>query len=278
MITVSEHNITRIGNNITLPDWLDDYIFNQLHARYRKKNRDLVVLNWDRDDILSYLGTYFPRTFAESYCVFSDYFHQNQHSFNDRIAISIFDFGCGTGGELVGLICAIQRELPHVSEVNIKALDGNQHALEILELLLSQVSHHLNIDLDYKLSPIVIDDFYDLSIVRNVINRKYDIFITFKAICEFVTLQQFESRNPYSHIISTFKDVLNQDAIMCIADVTTYSDVSNDWLPKMMDRGVKECGLDLVYQNEGYNETFLVSHSGKHNDVSKIAWRILINN
>lgn len=278
MNTVSEQNIARIGNNVTLPSWLDDFIFNHLQARYRKKNRDLVVLNWDRDDILSYLGTYFPRSFAEAFCVFSDYFHQNQHSFNEKTSISVFDFGCGTGGELIGLICAINNELPQVSEINIKALDGNHHALDVLELLLNHVAQNLHIDINYKLSPIVIDDFYDLSIVRNVINRKYDIFITFKAICEFVTLQQFESRNPYAHIISTFKDILSQNALMCIADVTTYSDVANDWLPKMMDKGTDACGLSLVDKNEGYNETFHVSHTGKQNDVSKIAWRILINN
>ena len=58
--------------HITLPKWLDDLLFNKLSASYCRKNKDLVVLDWGHKDILGYLGTYFPRSLAESYCIFSN--------------------------------------------------------------------------------------------------------------------------------------------------------------------------------------------------------------
>lgn len=266
--------IIKTNKEIVLPYWLDDFIFNNLKAKYKKKNADLVVLEWNKDDILCYLGTYFPRSFAESYYIFSNYLEKDRQ-IGKNGSISVFDFGCGTGGELVGLICAIKDIKPNISTINIRALDGNQNALYLLEQILSKVSQQLNINIQFRLTPIVIDDFYDLDIITGIINQKFDVFITFKAICEFVTRQQFEEKNPYSHIIASFKPKINENGIMCIADVTTYSDISNDWLPKMMDRGISTQGFSLVDKNSGYNESFTVTHSLKQRDISKIAWRIL---
>lgn len=61
-------------NNVTLPQWLDDLIFNQLGAKYCRSNSDMTVIDWDKNDVLNYLGTYFPRSYAESYCIFSHLF------------------------------------------------------------------------------------------------------------------------------------------------------------------------------------------------------------
>lgn len=260
--------------SIILPKWLDNYLYNDLKATFKKKNSDLVVLDWDEEDILSYLGTYFPRSFAESYYIFSNYLREDFDIINKK-SLSIFDFGCGTGGELVGLICAIKEVVPYMSNIQIRALDGNQYALNLLEQILNKTSEQLNINFQIRLTPIIIDDFYDLDIVTNIIKQQFDIFISFKAICEFVTRQQFEERNPYSHIIASFKPKMNQNGIMCLADVTTYSDISNDWLPKMMDNGILNHGLTLVDRNSGYNEAFYITHSLKQKDISKIAWRIL---
>ena len=93
--------------HITLPKWLDDLLFNKLSASYCRKNKDLVVLDWGHKDILEYLGTYFPRSFAESYCIFSKYLNDNRQKCLDNAELSVFDFGCGTGGELSGFIIAV---------------------------------------------------------------------------------------------------------------------------------------------------------------------------
>ncbi len=62
------------NKSVILPKWLDNLIFGILSAQYSKKNKDLVVLEWEKDEVLCYLGTYFPRSFAESYRIFSTFF------------------------------------------------------------------------------------------------------------------------------------------------------------------------------------------------------------
>ncbi len=265
-------------NKIVLPDWLDKYIFEILGARYDCQNKDLVVLEWDKTKVLGYLGTYFPRSYAESYCIFTNYFEKHKDEYVNRTELSIFDFGCGTGGELIGFIIAAAEQLPLVKRISVRALDGNIHALRFLEQIISQTSIETNIDIQLRVIPIVIDDFYDMGVTDSIITESYDFIITFKAICEFVTMQQFEQKNPYKHILEIYLPHLTSDGILCIADVTTYSDVSNEWLPKMLDQASLGCGAELIARNEGYNEEFYVSHSNKRIDRSKIAWRIYKNN
>ena len=67
--------VTNINERkVVLPTWLDTLIFNDLSANYCRQNKDMVVLEWNFDDIKKYLGTYFPRSYAESFCIFSNFF------------------------------------------------------------------------------------------------------------------------------------------------------------------------------------------------------------
>ena len=272
MTLILNNNILK--RNITLPIWLDDLIFNELSANYSPKNKDLVVLDWGREDILCYLGTYFPRSYVESYCIFSSYLKNNPAKYKGQEELSIFDFGCGTGGELVGLIIAISEQINSIQKLKIKALDGNTHALRYLETILKVVSQTTGIEIDCHLIPIKIDDFYDMSIVTDVITQSFDFIISFKAICEFVTKQQFEEHNPYEHIINEFAPKLTNQGIICLADVTSFSEVSNDWLPKMLDKASAACNVEILSRNIGFNEEYHITHSRHSNDKSKIAWRI----
>lgn len=260
---------------VVLPQWLDDYIFQELGAKYCRSNSDMTVIDWDKKDILNYLGTYFPRSYAESYCIFSEYFANNKEEWKDKTALSVFDFGCGTGGEIIGLLMSIKEQLPNVHNVYIKALDGNQHALRILEQIDDVLRKKININTKLSVAAIQIDDFYDLSVLDAVINKRYDIIMSFKAICEFVTKDQFEKNNPYKHIISVLLPKVEKNGILVLVDVTTYNKTSQEWLPKMMDKGLAEIMCNIVKQNNGYNQCFYVSHSQRKQDTSKVAWRII---
>lgn len=261
--------------NTRMPQWLDEYIFTNLKANYCCSNSNMTVIDWDKKNVLNYLGTYFPRSYAESYCIFQDYFQQEQTDWGNKNSISIFDFGCGTGGEIIGLLMAISESLPHVKTVDILSLDGNQDALRLLEQIIDVVSSHINITIRNKIAPVRIDDFYDLSILDSLLTDNFDIIISFKAICEFVTKECFEKQNAYKHIAQSFLPKLKMGGIMLLVDITTYNNVSQEWLPRMMDQGLSDAGCYAVQKNDGYNQTFLVSHSRKKNDVSKVAWRII---
>ncbi len=261
--------------SIVLPQWLDDYIYSNLKASYCKKNKDIVALEWSLKEMEDYLGTYFPRSFAESYIIFQRYFRTNPNLFTSLSDFSIFDFGCGTGGELVGLILAVKEFYSNISRFHVKALDGNFNAIRILETILNKLSQEILVTIILEPLPIIIDDFYDLGIVSKTIHNSFDCIISFKSICEFVTKQQFEEKNPYKYIIEALIPKLNEGGLFCLADVTSYNKVSQEWLPQMLDSGLIGTRLKVIASNMGHNEEFLVSHSHKRRDNSKIAWRML---
>lgn len=258
-----------------LPEWLDTLIFDELKAQYCPRYSDMTNIDDNKDNALNYLGTYFPRSFAESYCIFSEYFKSNNSDFADKEELSIFDFGSGTGGEIIGLLTVLDEQFPNLKKVRIVALDGNQNALRLYEKVLSATQKQIKMHVENNSAPIMIDDFYDLSILNNVLNKNFDIIISFKAICEFVTKDQFEEQNAYEHIAKFLLPKLANNGLMLLVDVTTYNNTSQDWLPMMMDKGLKEAKCVVTCKNAGYNQPYYITHSHKTNDISKVAWRMI---
>lgn len=266
-----------VNDEVHLPKWLDEYIFTQLKANYCPSNSDMTVIDWDKSNVLNYLGTYFPRSYAEAYCIFSRFFIKDLLSWIFKKKITVFDFGCGTGGEILGLLDAINSVSDNLKQVEITVLDGNHAALRIFENIIRRYSEHAKIDIVCRVIPTVIEDFYDLSILDTVLTNDFDVIMSFKAICEFVTKERFEEQNAYEHIAKTFLSKLTPLGVMLFVDVTTYNNVSQEWLPLMMDKGLSNAKCKIVMKNEGYNQIFTVSHSHRENDVSKVAWRIIQN-
>lgn len=244
-------------------------------AKYCRSNKDITVIDWDKNDVLNYLGTYFPRSYAEAYCIFTEFFKKNPE-YTFKTNLNVFDLGCGTGGEIIGLIDCISKQIPEIQEITFTAMDGNEHALRLLERIFTSYKDKSNIEL--RINPLhwIIDDLTDLDILEKALTGQFDLIMSFKAICEFVTKETFQRDNAYGHVINTFIHRLKNDGTMLLADVTSYNNVSKEWLPKMMDVGIMECNDCLVLlKNEGYNQSFFVTHSISRNDRSKIAWRVL---
>ena len=262
-------------NNILLPQWLDNLIFNELNAKYCPSFSSMTNIDDDKEKTLNYLGTYFPRSYAESYTIFTDYFQKHKSDYKGKTELNVFDFGCGTGGEIIGLLTVLIEQLPNLQKVKIVALDGNQYDLQLYEKVLAELEKKVHFKLENNVAPICIDDFYDLRILDSVLNRYFDIIVSFKAICEFVTKDQFEKRNAYEHIVKFLLPKLDKKGILLLEDVTIYNHVSQEWLPMLMDKGLSAANCCIVAKNEGYNQTYLITHSCKSNDISKVAWRMI---
>lgn len=235
----------------------------------------MTVIDWDRSDVLNYLGTYFPRSYAEAIAIFTPYFESRKGQWMRKEELTVFDFGCGTGGEIVGLLTIINESLPAVKSVRVHAFDGNLNALRLLENVIEEQKGRINFSLELKILPFKIEDFYDLSLLDEVLTSRFDIIMSFKAICEFVTKERFEQANAYAHIAQYLLPKLNPEGLMVLEDVTTYNDVSQEWLPRMMDAGLLQADCEVVDCNKGYNECICVSHSQRDRDCSKVAWRII---
>lgn len=265
-------------STVTLPPWLDNLIFNQLGAKYCRSNSDMTVIDWDKNDVLNYLGTYFPRSYAESYCIFSEFFKLYSDRFVGKEELSVFDFGCGTGGEIVGIVDAL-KYMSNVKSVHVFALDGNYHALRLLERIINTYTGKTQLKITLDIIPLTIDDFYDLGAILKLLSKeRFDVIMTFKAICEFVSIDRFEKQNAYFYFVRTFLPKLAGNGIMAIIDVSTYNSISQEWLPRMLDSGVTANSCKVIMKNEGYNQRFFISHSLITGDVSKVSWRILESN
>ncbi len=275
--------------SVTLPEWLDNYIFNELGASYCPTHLpNMTVIDWDRKEILKYLGTYFPRSYAESYCIFTDYFTVNMTNYKDKEELSIFDFGCGTGGEIIGLLMVFEEKLPNLKKVNVRALDGNIHEMNILEKILVETQNHLNYQLSFKPNVDRIEDIYELGIQNNIIEQNFDLIISFKAICEFATKQVFDkkyneeefynflnSNNPYEHIADFLLSKLHEDGLLLIEDVTSPDKTTSEWLPNIMDKGLNAVNCNVTCKNIGYSQKYKITHSYAAEDGNKVAWRMI---
>lgn len=263
-----------MDTSVYLPQWLDDLIFKELGAKYCPQYSNMTNIDDDKEKTLNYLGTYFPRSYAESYCIFSEYFKEHISEYVAKEELSIFDFGSGTGGEIIGLLTVMDEQLPNLKRVRIVALDGNQNALLLYEEILAAYQHKTKIQINNSPAHIHIN-FYKLEVFNGLMQEDFDIIMSFKAICEFVTKKQFEERNAYNHIAKFLMPKMKGDGVILFVDVTTYNDTSQEWLPTMMDKGLTEANCSVMYKNDGYNQTFYITHSGKSNDKSKVAWRIV---
>lgn len=244
---------------------------------YCRSNSDITVIDWGPLEIQKYLGTYFPRSFAESYCIFKNYL-TNTDSFNKNKILKLLDFGCGTGGEVIGLATALSECRPTITRLKVKAIDGNQYSLNIFEKLKNEFNSRNILQIECSPSPVKIDDFYDLSILDAIMDFNYDLVVSFKAVCEFVTKQQFEEKNAYEYLAKFMMPRVSDSGLMLLVDVTTKNNVLRKWLPDLMDKGLQKVNAAIIARNIGHHDTFAVNHSRQLRDVSKIAWRLIGKN
>ena len=261
-------------NHVVLPKWLYDLIFNELGAIYHPMNSDMTNIDDNKEKTLNYLGTYFPRSYAEAFCIFSKFFKENNPSFLQKEELSIFDFGCGTGGEIMGLLTVLERFWPNLKKVKVVGLDGNKFAIKQLEAIINRYSSFSRISIDCIPRNIPIDDGFDLSVIDEITYPEFDIIMSFKAICEFVTKSIFVE-NAYRVFLQTFtRKLRDNDSILLIEDITTRNGTSEEWLPIMLDNALKSVECKIVDRNNNYNQEYYITHSRRQN-VSKVAWRML---
>lgn len=285
---------TRLNNSIILPDWLDRIIFNEFGAVYNPDHFKFSYnLNHTKDDILVYLGTYFPRSYAEAYIIMCDLLAHSgiRSAFSAKNEISILDLGCGTGGEIFGTLCAFASALGCDKTFKVVAVDGNQNATRMFDRVCSRFTQMSGIAVKADVASVSIDDAADMSLLGEVIDRQFDIVLSFKAVNEFIQFKRFTG-NAYRHFTDMLAPKLSETGLLILLDVTARSGETCVFYPVMMNSGVTSflsdnpefatllplpCAkVDADCRHPCYmQQRFHVSHSRRKNDLSKVAYRVI---
>lgn len=273
-----------------IPHWLDLALFNHLSAVYSPEYKKFEYnLDIDSEDVKVYLGTYFPRSYAEAFCIFDDIFksHRYMEELKGVPVINILDYGCGTGGELIGLVVALSKHVSTSKAINIFAIDGNNDAINVLknliEILSSNVRHKISLTCLNK--TITCEEDLQISGVQEC-----HFIMNSKMVCELIS-KKITDGNCYYKIADSLARLLANNGILYILDVTTKDEHSNLFYPQLMNQGLN----NFVLQNKDFStllplaceswkdckdacfmqQTFNVSHSRKSNDESRVCYRLI---
>lgn len=204
-----------LSNN--LPGWLENFIDNIVGYRKRgdwRKAR-LNLLNTHEENI-DYLGTYFPRTFTEVCRIIAGMKQATQYfdTVSSKNCFRILSAGCGTGGDICGLIHAIHTVKPQ-SSFEINLFDGNADALKLCCNVLHELSVQENIKISVRTKIVhVVQSSHDFEELSEQF-AELDIIITSKFLNEVLGYLP----NAYYHFVKMFSPLLAEDGIMILNDV-----------------------------------------------------------
>lgn len=272
-----------------LSAWLDSYIFESLNAEYSPDfQRFEYNLNLSHEDNLKYLGTYFPRSYAETFCIFDNVFANNaiKSRFELMTEVSILSVGCGTGGDIVGLLTIINKHFASIKRINVVAVDGNEDALNILSQIVLQANRHFRKEIVLSTRQVVFD-----KIIAIDLKSSFDFIVTSKLINEIINRGNGNLDNSYYDFAKSYSPMLKEDGIMMVLDVTTKVGMS-EFCPILLNRQINQ----FVYEHHDFvsiipipcaskdncqvqcfsQKEFTVSHSRYANDKSRVAYRILV--
>lgn len=288
--------IDKLKTDTRLPKWLDNFIFNTQNARYSPDfKRYSTNLEYTKEEVEVYLGTYFPRSYAESFCIMNDLM-QNEDYFNtikNKNTISILDIGSGTGGNLIGLLYAFRKSIYIKKLFKITVVDGNELALKYLKTIVEAFAEEYKVNIDLTVVNKVIGSIREIeTVLQEIAENELDWILSFKMVCEIIQKEN-NNVNSYYEILDMCLPKLSEFGLMLLLDITTKLPNTN-YIPLLLN---KQANIFLT-ENKGfktlspiccghyagicntecfYQQTFRITHKEKRQDISKVAYRIIGN-
>ena len=284
---VRRHVIFR-KSETRLPRWLDDLIFRRLGAIYNPFPEESEHNLYSREPrVKEYLGTYFPRSYGEAFCIAENLLQNEIFRSSLGSEISILGIGCGTGGEIVGLLSAMEKYLPGDASFNVYASDGNSTALEkAVSEFAGRYGRKVSVrETCHKAG----SEAGLLYMARRVRNVRFDFILCCKMCGELWS--RGVSDSPYLSAAEKFSGLLKPDGVMLILDLANRPDGCAEYLPVEMNAELndfvrsheefstllpKPCGAYPECRCSCYmQQRFFISHSEMKDDLSKVCYRII---
>lgn len=286
-----------LSSHTVLPSYLDDSIYGEFFgAKYQPDyQRYEYNLNLTEEELLIYLGTYFPRSFGESLCIFSPIIRTKtvNSELSRKDCINILDIGCGSGGEILGLLHVLEIFKESNIPIYIYTFDGNQLVQDILMELVSQFQNATKTKRRIQIYTNVqrIDGISDIDTIKtNIGGLNFDFILCNKMCNELISKGSI--KDAYQLICNSFTPLLDNNGMLLILDVTTKDENSSRFYPELLNEQVNKfiighskefstllpisCALHPNCIKSCFTQRkFYISHSQKQNDISKVAYRII---
>lgn len=281
-----------LKTNTRLPAWLDYFIFRELKAEYSPNFKYFDNnLHLTHEDNLKYLGTYFPRSYAESFCIFDNLFQNDtvKKEYQEKDSLNILSVGSGTGGDIVGLITTISKHFANIRTMNILAVDGNSDAFTILLQIIEKAKQYLIKSINITPKVVVLDNLLATDFISG--SEIFDFILSSKMINEFISKGKGRLDNSYYDLTKGVLPLLADTGFYFLLDVTTKAEHST-FNPILMNRQINRVLKELpdfqtlvplscaVYENNCsvgcfYQKVFSVTHTKRSNDKGKVAYRVI---
>ena len=218
---LEDYNVADIYPIGVLPSIFDDFILSKEGTSYcpdakRVEHND----NATEKDALWYLGNYFPRSFAETFCIFDFALpYALEKIIGGRDELSICDVGVGSGGATLGLIWALRKYLSGkgIKRIRLYGFDINEHALNLFSGMLPLMKREWPIDFDVTLRK---TKFTAVKIIpADVIDRKVDFVITSKSLQEVASRISVSIEQIYNRFIEDARSVVSSKGLVAIMEI-----------------------------------------------------------
>lgn len=289
------HQLKMRKSSTRLPAWLENYLYSEMNCSYAPEHaRFSYNADLTNHEVHIYAGTYLPRSYAENFIIYDNLLGNKTYKeiLKQKESISIFSLGAGTGGDVLGIISAIDKHISEDIPIKVIAADENALSLDFFEGAVHRYQRQSKRIVTFKRYRCPIRDEHQLELLSTKIDDgTVDIISVCKIGCELLAKGIFAVNNPYSVILSFFEKKICKTGVFTLLDVTTPSP-SGEFIPVLMNKGVssfvrantsystllpQSCGCyESICETPCFIQQIItVNHCKKTNDLSKICYRML---
>ncbi|WP_248921399.1 hypothetical protein [Olsenella intestinalis] len=285
---------------VRLPEWVNELVFDRFGASHRPAGRSLAFnmnLDADEEKILNYLGTYFPRSVAETFVIFDSLLSDKTMagSLASEDCVRVCSVGTGTGGDLLGLLLAIAKRVPSVKAIDVASIEGNADAHSVMREIIFEAAKVVGVELSVSLVNHVFEAPRPFANLNDFLPRspdRFDFVICSKMLNELDGTGI--SERPYYEFCSSFSQLLRPMGTLMVLDVTSPNGAGGRWTPEVLNKQVNDflserqqfksilppiCNRLELDCGSCYSQNVIhVSHREAVNECSKICYRVIGSN